>query len=90
MPHEIRPELFADVAEQFEKLEQPLNLQWMADRRVTLEEVNALSQKIALILRGYGALTPQQRILFITQGVFELHPHAESTPIGQRQIDSSQ
>lgn len=65
-----RPELFADVAAQFERLDQPLNLEWLKERNVSLEELQALSQQIALILRGYMALPPKDRIAFVTAGVF--------------------
>jgi hypothetical protein len=71
MSAEPRPELFADVAAQFEALEQPMNMQWMIARCVSLEELHAVSRKCALILRGYSALTPAQRLAFVQQGLFE-------------------
>ncbi len=68
-PNTPRPELFADVAQQFETGAQPLNLKWMQDRGVTLDELQAVSQQVALILRGYLALPPRDRILFVHRGV---------------------
>lgn len=92
-----RPELFSDVAAQFENLEQPLNLQWMQDRRVTLEEVNAVSQKIALIIRGYCALEPADRIVFVTRGLMsrsfeEIQTNSKpaETVIGQRNASANE
>jgi hypothetical protein len=64
-----RPELFDDVAGQLERLEPPLNHQWR-EQQVSREEAHALSRSLALIVRGYCALTPIERSLFITQGVF--------------------
>lgn len=87
-----RPELFADVADQFERLEQPLNMEWMQKRHVSLEELQALSQQVALILRGYLALPPRDRIAFVTQGVFSRTPpvvQPAETPLGKRQKDSN-
>lgn len=82
-----RDDLFDDVAAQFEKLEQPLNMTWMQVRNVSLDEVQALSQKIALVLRGYRALEPRDRIAFVTQGVFKARAPGDpkETPMGQRQ-----
>jgi hypothetical protein len=87
-----RDDLFDDVATQFEKLEQPLNMEWMRTRSVSLEDVQALSQKIALVLRGYRALEPRDRIAFITQGVFTHRPlisKPAETDLGTRQSDAS-
>lgn len=87
-----RDELFDDVADQFEKLEQPLSLQWMQDRGVSLDELQALSQKIALVLRGYRALPPRDRIAFVSQGLFTARPLI-STPaetiLGARHSDAA-
>lgn len=79
MPNDPRPELFEDVAGQFERLEQPLNMAWMCDRGVSLEETQALSQQIAVIIRGYLALPPRDRIAFVTQGVFN-RPESPAEP----------
>lgn len=68
-----RPELLADVADQFEQLQQPLNPQWAKARSVGLEELQALGQRVALILRGYMALSPADRIAFVTAGIFTRH-----------------
>jgi hypothetical protein len=65
-----RPELFEDVASQFERMDQPLNMSWMEKRNVSLEELQALSQRIALVLRGYCALSPRDQIAFVASGVF--------------------
>lgn len=69
-----RPELLDDVARQFEQHEQPLNLAWMEARGVTLEEVHALSDKIALVIRGYAAMAPRDQIAFVRQGIFNRAP----------------
>lgn len=86
MKTEPRPELFDDVAEQFERLEQPLNLGWMERRGVSLAEVQALSGKIALVLRGYAALHPQDQIAFVHGGLFRRPPTDKTaeSPIGKR------
>lgn len=87
----LRDELFDDVASQFEKLEQPLSMGWMQSRKVGLEELQALSQKIALVLRGYRALPPRDRIAFVTQGVFNRPPVTDKpgeTVLGHRAVDS--
>lgn len=86
-----REELFEDVARQFEQLEQPLNLQWMQDRHVTLDEVQTLSAKIALILRGYCALEPQARIEFVNRAVgLPTKDKPAETVLGQRHADAVQ
>lgn len=54
LPPGVRPELLADVALQFERMEQPLSLDWMQRRGVGLAEVIELSRAIAAILRGAG------------------------------------
>jgi hypothetical protein len=87
-----RDDLFDDVAGQFEKLEQPLNMTWMQVRNVSLDEVQALSQKIALVLRGYRALEPRDRIAFVTQGIFTHRPLISTpaeTVLGARQSDAA-
>lgn len=87
-----RDELFDDVADQFEKLEQPLSMLWMQSRGVSLDELQALSQKIALVLRGYRALRPRDRIAFVSQGLFTPRPLI-STPtetiLGARHSDAA-
>jgi hypothetical protein len=93
LANQPREELFDDVANQFEQLEQPLNMGWMQSRGVSLDEVQALSQKIALVLRGYRALEPRDRIAFVTQGIFTHRPLISTpaeTPIGQRQQSSNE
>jgi hypothetical protein len=77
----LRAELFSDVASQFERMEQPLSLAWMQNRNVSLEELHALSGKIALILRGYMALSPADRIAFVTSGVFARQ--GPGVPVGE-------
>lgn len=72
-----RPELFADVAAQFERMEQPLNMAWAKARAVGLDELQALSQQLAVIIRGYLALPPRDRVAFISQGIFARQPAAE-------------
>jgi hypothetical protein len=74
---EPRPELFDEVAGQLERGEEPMNLQWVQERHVTHDELVALSGRIALILRGYTALHPADRIAFVTRGVLRDKP-AES------------
>lgn len=87
-----REELFADVARQFEQLEQPLSLAWMQQRAVSLEELQALSAKIAIILRGYCALAPRDRIAFITRGLANTPTEEKPTEtvLGARHEDASQ
>lgn len=80
MSPDSRPELFADVAQQFEALEQPMNLAWMQARSVSLEELHAVSRKIALILRGYCALSPEQRLAFVQRGLFGAPSEPVSNP----------
>jgi hypothetical protein len=70
----IRDELFGEVAGQFERDEPPMTLQWIQDRSVTHEELTALRQGIALILRGYQSLRPDERIAFVTRGVLTTRP----------------
>jgi hypothetical protein len=77
MSVEPRPELFDEIAGQLERGEVPMNLEWIETRGVTLEEYNALAGRIALILRGYTALHPADRIAFVTRGVLRNKP-AES------------
>jgi hypothetical protein len=79
MPTTPRPELFADVATQFERMEQPLNLAWMKARAVKLDELQALSQQLAVIIRGYLALPPRDRVAFISQGIFARQPAVEKS-----------
>lgn len=51
-----RAGLFLEVAGQLERMEQPLNMLWMQQSNVTLEELRAVSAKIAQLLRSkYGA-----------------------------------
>lgn len=87
MSEDPNDHLFDDVAEQFEKLEQPLNPKWMKTRNVTLDALQALSHKIALVLRGYRALAPRDRIAFVTQGIFRRqsddNKRAEPVPADQ-------
>lgn len=66
----LREELFDDLARSFEHLEAPLSPEWMAARGVSIEEVEALSAKAALILRAYRALPPGDRVAFVASGVF--------------------
>lgn len=66
----LREELFDDLSDQLERLEQPLSCEWMAARGVSIEEVEALSAKAALILRAYRALPPGDRVAFVSLGVF--------------------
>lgn len=74
MPTTPERELVADVADQFEQLQQPLNAEWAKARRVSLDELQALGQQIALILRGYLALSPHDQIAFVAAGIFTRHP----------------
>lgn len=69
MPTDRRAELVADVANQFEQMQQPLNPEWVQARGIGIEELQALGQQVALILRGYMALPPRDRIAFVTGGV---------------------
>lgn len=50
-PAGVRTELFADVAGQFERMEQPLNLAWMCRRFVTVAELRAVSAEVGAMLR---------------------------------------
>lgn len=87
-----RDDLFDDVAAQFENLEQPLNLTWMQQRGVSLDEVQALSQRIALVLRGYRGLEPRDRIAFVSQGIFHAPPKKDNpaeSVLGARQGDAA-
>lgn len=74
-----RPILFEDVASQFENLDAVMSPAWMARRKVTMPEAQALCGKIALILRGFTALHPEQQIAFITRGVLTKHQADELT-----------
>lgn len=74
----VRPELFGEVAGQFERGEVPLNLAWMQARGVSYEEHAALTAQIALILRRYAALKPADRIAFVTQGLFCPQPQSQN------------
>lgn len=74
-PREI---LFDDVAAQLEAMEQPMSAEWMAQRHVSIDELHALSQKFALILRAYRSLKPQDRIAFVSSGVFSRAPIEET------------
>lgn len=86
MSAEPKPELVEEVAAQFEQLQPPLNPQWMAARKVSLEDVEALSQRIALVLRGYLALPPKDRIAFVSQGIFSRQKADKpaETPVAKR------
>ncbi len=66
----LRPELFSDVAGQFERMEQVCSLQWMQNRNVTLAEVQALSRELAALIRrhlgepsGKSAVGPSETVL---------------------------
>jgi hypothetical protein len=50
-PSGIRSELFGDVASQFEKMEQPLNLAWMFRRLVTVDELRGVSAELGAMIR---------------------------------------
>lgn len=70
MSAQLREELFDDFANSLERLEQPLSCEWMQARGVSIEEVEALSAKAALILRAYRALDPGARVAFVAHGIF--------------------
>lgn len=65
-----RPELFADLATHFENGAVELPPQWLKEKRVSGEELQALEQHVALILRGYFAMHPSDQMAFVSRGVF--------------------
>lgn len=70
----VRPELLREVAQQLETGAAPMSPAWAAERQVTTAELEALSGKLALILRGYLALRPSEQYLFTTRGVLTTRP----------------
>lgn len=70
-------------------MEHPLSLEWMRTRKVTLEEVTALSARIAVVLRAYDALHPRDRVAFLA-GIFTAAPPVQrptETILGARHND---
>lgn len=70
----FRPELLREVAQQLETGAAPMSPAWAAARQVAGAELEALSGKLALILRGYLALRPSEQYLFTTRGVLTTRP----------------
>lgn len=86
--------LLADLAAQFERLDQPASLQWMQDRGVTLEELQAVSREAAVALRRYASLPdgpsitlgePEQTTLGARQALAEQKPSASTNHENHRQ-----
>lgn len=64
-----KTELIEDVAGQLERDETPLDPQWIEARGISIEEARSVGQHIAIILRGYLALPPADRMRFVTDGI---------------------